>query len=83
MSTTLFQSIFENMPNAAMILDSGLNFGDANDVYFLAVQRTRVQLLGNNIFDVFPDTPERMQAVTDLFQRTLDGESTKLDAQPY
>ncbi|MEO0451063.1 MAG: HWE histidine kinase domain-containing protein [Pseudomonadota bacterium] len=83
MSKSLFQSIFENMPNAAMILDSGLNFVEANDAYCKAVQRTREQLLGNNIFHVFPDTPERMQAVTDLFQRTLDGESTKLDAQPY
>ncbi len=83
MSKSLFQTIFENMPNAGMILDSDLKFVEANDAYCKAVQRTREQLLGNNIFDVFPDTPERMQAVTDLFQRTLDGQTTKLDAQPY
>ncbi len=83
MSKSLFQTIFENMPNAAMILDSDLRFVEANDAYCQAVQRTREQLLGNQIFDVFPDTEERMQAVTELFQRTLAGESTKLEAQPY
>ncbi len=71
------------MPNAAMILDSDLRYVDANDAYCQAVQRTRAQLLGNQIFDVFPDTEERMQTVTELFRRTLAGESTKLEAQPY
>ena len=71
------------MPNAAMILDSDLKFVAANDAYCNAVQRTREQLLGNNLFDVFPDTPERMQSVTEIFERTLAGEPTKLEAQPY
>lgn len=83
MSKTLFQTIFENMPNAAMILDDQLRYVEANDAYCSAVQRTREQLLGNNIFDVFPDTEARVQAITDLFQRTLAGEPTKLEAQPY
>ena len=55
------------MPNAAMILDSDLRFVEANDAYCQAVQRTREQLLGNQIFDVFPDTEERMR------QRDLHG----------
>ena len=71
------------MPNAAMILDSDLNFVEANDAYCNAVQRTREQLLGNYMFDVFPDTPDRMQGIRDLFLRTLAGEATKLEAQPY
>ena len=71
------------MPNAGMILDSDLKYVEANEAYCAAVQRTRDQLLGHHIFEVFPDTPERMQAVTDLFERTLSGESTRLEAQPY
>ena len=83
MSKSIFQSIFEDMPNAAMILDSDLKFVAANDAYCKAVQRTRAQLIGNNLFDVFPDSPERMQSVSELFQKTLAGEPTKLEAQPY
>ena len=83
MSESIFQSIFEDMPNAAMILDSDLKFVAANDAYCKAVQRTRAQLIGNNLFDVFPDSPERMQSVSELFQTTLAGEPTKLEAQPY
>ena len=71
------------MPNAAMVLDLGLNYIDANEAYCRAVQRTREQLIGNNIFDVFPDTPERVASVREVFERTLSGESTLLEAQPY
>lgn len=83
MSKSLFQTIFETMPNAAMILDSDLCFVEANDAYCRAVQRTREELLGNYMFDVFPDTPERMEPIIALFQRTLAGEPTKIDVQPY
>lgn len=83
MGKSLFQTIFETMPNAAMILDSDLNYVAANEAYCQAVQRTREDLLGKYIFDVFPDTPERMQGVIDAFQQTLRGEPTKLEAQPY
>ena len=83
MGKSLFQTIFETMPNAAMILDSDLKYVEANLAYCQAVERSRDELLGRYIFDVFPDTPERMQTVIDIFERTLGGETTQLEAQPY
>ncbi|GAB5456285.1 MAG: hypothetical protein Hens2KO_25140 [Henriciella sp.] len=71
------------MPNAAMILNTDLVYVDANEAYCRAVQRTKEQLLGNYIFDVFPDTPERIDDVRAVFERTLAGENTMLEAQPY
>ena len=83
MSQLLHKTIFDGMPNAAMILDTDLNFVDANEAYCKAVQRTREDLIGNYVFDVFPDTPERIAPVLAVFQQTLAGEASQLDAQPY
>lgn len=83
MTKLIHKAIFNGMPNAAMVLDTNLVYVDANDAYCQAVQRTKRQLLGNNIFDVFPDTPERVAEVKAIFDKTLAGEATRLDAQPY
>ena len=83
MDMPLHKMIFDRMPNAAMVLDTDLVFVDANDAYCEAVQRSKEQLLGQHIFDVFPDTPERVEKVREIFQQTLDGQMTQLDAQPY
>lgn len=71
------------MPNAAMILDTNLVFVDANEAYCQAVQREKEDLLGQYVFDAFPDTAERIAPVLDFFQRTLKGETIRMDAQPY
>jgi PAS domain S-box-containing protein len=83
MTAELHKTIFHRMPNAAMILDTNLVYIDANEAYCRAVQRSKDQLLGKNIFDVFPDTPERVEKVRAHFQKTIEGELTELDAQPY
>ncbi|MEO1552339.1 MAG: HWE histidine kinase domain-containing protein [Pseudomonadota bacterium] len=79
----MHKTIFDGMPNAAMILDTELKFVDANEAYCRAVQRQRSDLIGQYIFDVFPDTPERIEPVLQVFQKTLAGEATQLEAQPY
>lgn len=83
MSKQIHKTIFDGMPNAAMILDTNLVYVDANEAYCQAVQRTKPQLIGNYVFDVFPDTPERVAEVKAAFDRTIAGEATQLDAQPY
>ena len=83
MSRQLHKTIFDGMPNAAMILDAQLNFVDANQAYCQAVQRDRAEMIGKYVFDVFPDTPERIAPVMDAFQKTLAGEAVQLDAQPF
>ena len=83
MSSDIHKTIFHRMPNAAMILDANLVYVDANDAYCRAVGRSFDQLIGNQIFDVFPDVEERVAKVREVFDRTLAGELTLLEAQPY
>lgn len=78
-----FEMLFERMPQASMVLDRQLVVITANDAYCRAVERTRDELIGNYIFDVFPDTPERIEPVLDVFRKTLAGQVTKLEKQPY
>lgn len=83
MSSDIHKTIFHRMPNAAMILDTNLAYVDANDAYCRAVGRSLDELLGNHIFDVFPDTEDRVAYVRKIFDQTLAGEFTLLEAQPY
>jgi len=83
MSAEIHKTIFQRMPNAAMILDTNLVYIDANAAYCRAVRRSMKDLIGNHIFDVFPDTEERVAKVRAVFDRTLAGEFTMLEAQPY
>ncbi|MEO1659375.1 MAG: HWE histidine kinase domain-containing protein [Pseudomonadota bacterium] len=83
MSNHIHKSIFDRMPNAAMILDRDLVFVDANEAYCQAVQTEKSAMMGRYVFDVFPDTPERVEPVLTAFQRTLAGDVVQLDAQPY
>ena len=83
MSDNIHKMIFHRMPNAAMILDTNLVYVDANDAYCRAVGLSIDQLIGNQIFDVFPDVEERISRVREVFDRTLAGEFTMLEAQPY
>lgn len=66
-----------------MVLDRSLSFVAANDRYVEMVGLHRDQLVGGYVFDLFPETPERIEAMRDLFLRTLDGEVTSLEATPF
>ena len=67
-----------------MVLDTQQRFVFANAPYLDATHKTLDELLGQRVFDVFPDTPERMDAVGAKFAHTLaTGETTQLDAQPF
>ncbi len=83
MSANIHKTIFHRMPNAAMILDTNLVYVDANDAYCRAVGRRFDELIGNQIFDVFPDTEEREARVRKVFEDTLAGAFTQLEAQSY
>jgi len=83
MITPSFEMLFQHMPQASMVLDHQLVFIAANEAYCRAVERTRDELIGSYIFDAFPDTPERIEPVLAVFKRTLAGEVTKLEKQPY
>lgn len=81
MGSSIHQTIFNRMPNPAMILNKNLVFVDANDAYCRAVQRHRTEIIGRSVFDVFPNTPERTAQVKESFEKTLAGETVALDPQ--
>lgn len=51
--TTLFQI----SPNPYMVLDRHLVYREVNDAYLRVTGRTREELIGKHIFDVFPGNP--------------------------
>lgn len=83
MMNTSFEMLYQRMPQASMVLDTNLAFIAANEAYCRAVERSRDELIGRYIFDAFPDTPERLEPVLDVFKRTLSGDVTRLERQPY
>ena len=83
MSRQFHKAIFDNMPNAAMVLDANLVFVEANEAYCRTVQRDRSELIGHYIVDVLTASPAFLRSAMENFQKTLAGESVQLDALPY
>ncbi len=83
MVTTDFGLNYQRMPQASMTLDRELKFKNANEAYCKAVDRKRDDLIGLYLFDAFPDTAERMEPFLTALRKTLDGEITHLELQPY
>ena len=84
-----FDTLFERSPNAYMVLDRELRYVDANAAYQLLVGLPREQLLGHNLFDLFPggvDDDGQSQAA--ILRRSLErtfetGERDTLALIPY
>ena len=83
MITTDFGLNYQRMPQASMTLDRDFKFKNANQAYCRAVDRRKVDLIGKYIFDAFPDTEERIQPFLDALRKTLEGDITHLELQPY
>jgi PAS domain S-box-containing protein len=53
-----YQEVFRTMPGATALLTPDGTILDVNDGYLEASGRSREQLLGRNLFDVFPQNPD-------------------------
>lgn len=76
--TVDFRAIFEAAPGLYLILEPDLRIVAVSDAYLAATLTRRDDILGRNIFDVFPDNPEDPNAdgVGNLgasLQRVLSG----------
>ncbi len=75
--------MFEQLPNAFMIVDRELRYVAANASYLKVTGSHREDLLGRYVFDVFPDD-ENSRAVKASFERVLaTGRSDELAALKY
>jgi PAS domain S-box-containing protein len=73
-----FRLLFATLPTPFMILDHELKFVEMNDAYLAVTSRTRDDLIGEYVFDAFPETPERQALFKSAFERALSGEANML-----
>src|ERR671932_591170 len=57
-----FRSLFECAPGLYLVLDPRLRIVAASDAYLSATMTRRADILGRDIFDVFPDNPDDAEA---------------------
>lgn len=53
-----YKSIFESAPGLYLLLDPDFNIIGVSNTYLQATMVTREQILGRNVFEVFPDNPD-------------------------
>lgn len=78
-----FSEVFEDLPAPYAILDTDLRFVTVNECYVRETRRTREQLIGKYIFDVFPETPERIDTFKTGFEKAVGGEYNSIERQPF
>ncbi|MFI9103305.1 PP2C family protein-serine/threonine phosphatase [Streptomyces fildesensis] len=52
-----YAAVFQALPGMVALLTPELVYADANEKYLRAAGRTRAQVIGRYLFDVFPDNP--------------------------
>lgn len=76
--------IFEALPSPFMIVDTDLNYVEANPAYLASVGRSRDALLGRFLFDLFPNDDASGRRLKESFDRVLaTGEPDTLAYLPY
>ncbi|MEU0940987.1 PAS domain-containing protein, partial [Embleya sp. NPDC005971] len=53
-----FEAVFQALPGAVALLTTELTYLAVNEAYLRVVGRTREQVVGRYLFDVFPDNPK-------------------------
>lgn len=57
-----FRALFESLPGACLVLTPDLTISAVTDAYLQATMTKREDILGKNLFEVFPDNPEEDEA---------------------
>lgn len=79
-----FGRVFEALPSPFMIIDRELRYVAANAAYLETTGSTLDQLMGQPLFDLFPNPGESGRRLRESFQRVLaTGESDTLAYIPY
>jgi serine phosphatase RsbU (regulator of sigma subunit) len=53
-----YHAVFQALPGAVALLTPSLVYADVNEAFVAMCGRTREQLIGRYLFDVFPDNPD-------------------------
>ncbi len=76
---TDFPRLIKDIPTPLMVLDHGLCFIAANDCYLEMTRRTEAALLGNFVFNAFPEAEDRVAVMREAFKGALAGNITSLE----
>lgn len=66
-----FRAAFMGLSSPHMILDSDLRYVEANTAYEQAVGRSRAELIGRRLFDLFPNDDEAGRKLEASFRKVL------------
>lgn len=79
-----FSALFQALPSPHMVLDRALRYVDANPAYCQVTERTREELIGRNIFELFPNDGPGGSRLRHSFERVLaTGRPHSLPLIPY
>jgi PAS domain S-box-containing protein len=78
-----FEAILMDAPVPMMVLDRQLHFVTANDAYLTMVSKAKADLIGRYVFDVFPEEPDRVEAMVEIFQKVFEGERPVFKEIPF
>lgn len=78
-----YRRLFHEHHTPYMILDKELRFLVVNDQYLQVTQRNREDLIGHYVFDVFPETGDRLAMFKMAFERAVAGEANSIIKKPF
>lgn len=84
-----YHAVFRALPGAVALLTPDLVYADANQAFLSMAGRTREQVIGRYVFDVFPDNPNEPDATgmrnlyASLRRVATTGESDSMALQRY
>ncbi len=78
-----YEAVFRKSPAPEMVLDRDLKFVAANPAYLQMVGKTEEDLLGVFVFEAFPESAERVESMTTVFQDGLQGEEPVISEIPF
>ncbi|WP_333587016.1 HWE histidine kinase domain-containing protein [Phenylobacterium sp.] len=79
-----FKALFDTLPSPHMVLDRNLCFVEANLAYQAVTERTREELIGRGMFEMFPDPGASGKRLRDSLEKVLaTGEPDTLALIPY
>lgn len=79
-----FERLFDALPSPHMLIDRDLRYVAVNKAYEAVTMRRREELLGRNLFDMFPNEGEGGRRLRDSLNRVLEtGETDTLAYIPY
>ncbi|WP_420410337.1 HWE histidine kinase domain-containing protein [Hoeflea sp.] len=78
-----FALIFDRSPTPTMVLNADLEYVAVNPAYLEMVGKSREEVMHRYVFDVFPETEERVDAMTAVFRDVLAGNEADFNEVPF